>query len=58
LIVCVFVAARLAIRKLAKPSAISAAMATFDPDLLAALAAQLDRATVLRYERGSVIVRR
>jgi CRP-like cAMP-binding protein len=52
-----FVAARLAMRKVAKLSATSAAMVTFDADLLAALAAQLERATVLRYEPGSVIMR-
>jgi CRP-like cAMP-binding protein len=52
-----FVAARLAMRKMAKPSATSAAMATFDGDLLTALASQLERATVLRYEPGNVIMR-
>ena len=64
-----FVAARMAMRKLAKPAAASAvmatpmatsmatSMATFNADLLAALEARLERATVLRYEPGSVIMR-
>ena len=52
-----FVAARLAMRKGVKPSAATAAMATFNADLLAALEARLERATVLRYEPGSVIMR-
>jgi CRP/FNR family cyclic AMP-dependent transcriptional regulator len=52
-----FVAARLAMRKVAKPSTASAAMTTFNADLLAELEAQLERATVLRYEPGSVIMR-
>jgi CRP-like cAMP-binding protein len=55
-----FVAARLAIRKPAKPAAASAmasSMPTFNADSLAALEARLARATVRRYEAGNVIMR-
>jgi CRP-like cAMP-binding protein len=44
-------------RKVAMPSAASAAAATFNAELLAALEARLERATVLSYEPGSVIMR-
>ncbi len=52
-----FVAARLAMRKVAKPNAVSEAMTTFSAEMLEILESRLERATVLRYEPGAVIMR-
>jgi CRP-like cAMP-binding protein len=52
-----FVAARLSMRKAAKPGGVSEAMATFNNDMLEMLEARLERATVLRFDAGSAIMR-
>jgi CRP/FNR family transcriptional regulator, cyclic AMP receptor protein len=52
-----FIAARLAMRRVSKKVEVSEAMATFTPDMLATLEEKLDRATVLRYDANSAIMK-
>jgi CRP/FNR family transcriptional regulator, cyclic AMP receptor protein len=52
-----FIAARLAMRRVSKKIDVSEALATFTPDMLATLEEKLDRATVLRYDANSPIMR-
>jgi len=52
-----FVAARLAMRKVAKAIGAAEALATFNKEMLETLESHLERATVLRFEPGSTIMR-
>lgn len=52
-----FIAARLAMRRVSKKIEVSEALAAFTPDMLATLEEKLDRATVLRYDANSLIMK-
>ncbi len=52
-----FIAARLAMRRISKKIEVSEALAAFTTDMLATLEEKLDRATIIRYDAGSPIMK-
>ena len=52
-----FIAARLAMRREAKKVDVSEALASFTPEMLATLEEKLDRATIIRYDANSPIMK-
>jgi CRP/FNR family transcriptional regulator, cyclic AMP receptor protein len=52
-----FLAARLAMRRVAKSVEASAAMASFTPEMLSTLEEKLDRSTVMRFDAGKPIMK-